>query len=149
VGNPGLTLDQQQAQVSAWAVIASPLLISTTLVDPAGIPNATLAILSAPEVIAVSQDALLVQGERVTPPNPDGAECWARPLASGGVAVLYLNRGPAPAVVLCTWAQIGLPSNASCMVRDLWARANVGAFTQQYGTQVAGTSALLLSVTAQ
>jgi alpha-galactosidase len=59
IGNPGLTLTEQKSQMSAWSLVAAPLLISTDLIS--GVDNATLAILSAPEVIAVHQDALAVQ----------------------------------------------------------------------------------------
>ena len=45
--------------MSTWAVVMAPILISTDLVS--GIDNATLSILAAPEVIAVSQDTLGVQ----------------------------------------------------------------------------------------
>ena len=78
----------------------------------------------------MDQDALGVQGVRVSPPAPDGAECWARPLADGSVAALLLNRAPAPGNVTCTWAQLGLPAPAApARVRDLWARADLGAFS--------------------
>jgi hypothetical protein len=59
IGNPGLTLTEQKSQMSAWSIIAAPLLISSDLTS--GLDNATLAILSAPEVIAVHRDTLAVQ----------------------------------------------------------------------------------------
>jgi len=64
------------------------LLISTELVD--GLDATTLGILTAPEVLAVSQDALGAQGIRVSAADPTGTECWARPLADGSVAALLL-----------------------------------------------------------
>lgn len=128
VGNAGLSLIEARAHFAAWALIASPLLIGSDLA--AGIDADSLAILSAPEVIAVSQDALGVQGVRVSAAAPDGAECWARPLADGSVAALLLNRGLAPADVTCTWAEIGLKQPAAAAsVRDLEARSDLGDFT--------------------
>ena len=92
-----------------------------------------LETLLAPEVLAVSQDSLGVQGTRVSPPAPDGSECWARPLADGSVAALLLNRGAALADVTCTWAQLGLKApTAAARVRDLWARKDLGTFTGAY-----------------
>lgn len=146
VGNPGLTFGEQQAHYSAWAIIASPLLIGTDV--GAGLDNATLAILSNPEVIAVSQDALGVQGIRVSPAAPSGTECWARPLADGSVAALLLNRGTTPATVTCTWSQLGLNQpNGSAAVRDLWQRKDMGSFTSQYGVMVDGHAAVMVKVT--
>jgi alpha-galactosidase len=130
VGQPGLTLTEQKSHFSAWAIMAAPLLISADLVS--GIANDTLAILAAPEVIAVDQDPLGVQGTRVSPANATGVECWAKPLADGAVAALLLNRGAGAADITCTWTEMGLPAGAQAEVRDLWARADLGAFTGSY-----------------
>ena len=58
--------------------MASPLLISTELLDA---DDATLSILLAPEIIAINQDALGVQGARVS--RDGGDEVFAKPLADG------------------------------------------------------------------
>jgi alpha-galactosidase len=131
VGDAGLSPDEARSHFAAWCVVAAPLLISNDLVS--GIDAETLAILSAPEVIAVQQDALGVQGVRVSPAAPAGAECWARPLADGSVAALLLNRGATPASVTCSWAELGLKDPAgAAAVRDLWARADLGTATGAY-----------------
>jgi alpha-galactosidase len=131
VGNAGLSPDEAQSHVAAWCIVAAPLLISNDLVS--GIDDATLALLTAPEVIAVDQDVLGVQGVRVSPAAPAGAECWAKPLADGSVAALLLNRGEAPADVTCTFAELGLANpNGAAAVRDLWARADLGSATGAY-----------------
>jgi alpha-galactosidase len=131
VGDAGLSPDEARSHFSAWCVVAAPLLISNDLVS--GIDSATLAILTAPEVIAVDQDALGVQGQRVSPAAPAGGECWAKPLADGSVAALLLNRGDAVADVTCTFAQLGLRDPAgAARVRDLWARADLGSATAAY-----------------
>jgi alpha-galactosidase len=72
VGDAGLSPDEARSHFSAWCVVAAPLLISNDLVS--GLDAATLAILSAPEVIAVDQDALGVQGfEILAAPAPTPA----------------------------------------------------------------------------
>jgi alpha-galactosidase len=148
VGDAGLSLDEARSHFAAWAVVAAPLLISNDLVS--GIDNETLAILSAPEVIAVDQDALGVQGVRVSPAAPLGAECWARPLADGSVAALLLNRGAAAADVTCSWAEIGLknPSGAAS-VRDLWLRSDLGSFTGGFTATALRSHASMLIKVAQ
>jgi alpha-galactosidase len=127
LGQPGISLLEAQSQIGAWAVVAAPLLLSLDLTIPQ--PPELLALLLNKEVIAVSQDAGRVQGVRVSAANASGAECWARPLAAGAsagvaippLAVLLLNRGDAPALVGCSWAELGIPAGASAAVRDLWA----------------------------
>lgn len=143
IGNAGLSPDEAQSHFSAWAVVAAPLLISADLVS--GLDAGSLAILSAPEVIGVDQDALGVQGVLVSPAAPQGQECWARPLADGGVAVLLLNRASTTAAVTCTWAQVGLPhANAPATVRDLVARKDLGSFTRAFTTPPLATHASML-----
>lgn len=148
VGNAGLSYDEQKSHFGAWCVVAAPLLIGTDLVS--GIDNATLAILTAPEVIAVNQDALGVQGIRVSSSDPNGPECWAKPLADGSVAALLLNRGSSNASVTCTFTEVGLKNpGASASVRDLWARADLGTFTTQFSATLATHASMLVKITPQ
>ncbi len=145
IGSPALTFDEQKAHFSAWCVIASPLLIGFDLRQA---DAATLSLLAAPEVLAVSQDSLGVQGVRVSPANATGTECWARPLADGSVAALLLNRGDAPSSATCTFQQLGLKQpNGAADVRDLWARADLGSFKGSYSAAgLAPHSAALVKV---
>lgn len=53
VGNVGLSFDEQLSHFALWCVMAAPLLIGT---DVHSASNNTLAILGAPELIAVDQD---------------------------------------------------------------------------------------------
>lgn len=146
IGNAGLSPVEARSHFWAWCIIASPLLIGTDLA--AGIDADSLAILSAPEVIAVSQDPLGVQGVRVSAPAPAGAECWARPLADGSVAALLLNRGLATADVTCTWAELGLQQPAAAAtVRDLAARKDLGSFTGAFtAAGLAGHASMIVKV---
>eukprot|EP00934_Nitzschia_sp_Nitz4_P001959 Nitzschia sp. Nitz4//scaffold88_size82704//3250//6228//NITZ4_005279-RA/size82704-processed-gene-0.62-mRNA-1//-1//CDS//3329559455//1959//frame0 len=59
VGNPGLSLSEQQAQFAFWAIFAAPLMISADLY---AMPEESRAILLNREVIAVNQDPLGRQG---------------------------------------------------------------------------------------
>lgn len=146
IGNAGLSLDEARSHFSAWAVIASPLLIGADVVS--GLDADILAILTAPEVLSVSQDALGVQGVRVSTPTPAGSECWARPLADGGVAALLLNRALGVADATCTFEELGLKNpNATAKVRDLWARADLGVFSNAFTAKgLAGHASMLVKV---
>jgi alpha-galactosidase len=132
IGDAGLSPIEARSHFGAWAVVAAPLLIAADIVS--GLDPDSLEVLSAPEVIAVDQDPLGVQGVRVSPHQPQGTECWARPLYDGGIALLLLNRAPlASANVLCDFAQAGvLKPGEGVKVRDLWARADLGVFVGNF-----------------
>ncbi len=88
VGNGKLSLAENRAHFSLWALLASPLLAGNDL------PNMKpeiKAILTNRDVIAIDQDRLGKQGSRV---YSDGeVEVWTRHLAGGAVAVAVLNAG--------------------------------------------------------
>jgi hypothetical protein len=62
IGNGGMTTAEYVTHFSLWAISKAPLLIGC---DVGKMSSATLATLSNPEVIAVNQDALGVQGKKV------------------------------------------------------------------------------------
>lgn len=62
VGNGGMTDAEYISHFSLWSISKSPLLIGC---DVTKMSNATLATLTNPEVIAVNQDPLGVQGKKV------------------------------------------------------------------------------------
>jgi hypothetical protein len=65
----GMTPDQDESHMALWAIMASKLLIS---VDPRKFTPHALALVSNPELIAIDQDALKLQGQRVVPPVSPG-----------------------------------------------------------------------------
>lgn len=146
VGNAGLSPDEARSHFAAWAVVAAPLLIGADVVS--GLDADSLAILTAPEVIAVNQDSLGVQGVRVSARNASGSECWARPLSDGSVAALLLNRALGAADATCTWEELGLRSpTAPARVRDLWARADLGSFSGAFTAKgLPGHASMLVKV---
>jgi alpha-galactosidase len=88
VGNGKLSLAENRAHFSMWAMLASPLLAGNDL------PNMKpeiKAILTNRDVIAIDQDSLGKQASRV---YADGeVEVWTRPLSGGAMAVAVLNAG--------------------------------------------------------
>jgi hypothetical protein len=62
VGNGGMTDAEYVSHFSLWAISKAPLLIGC---DVTKITNATVQILTNPEVIAVNQDPLGIQGKKV------------------------------------------------------------------------------------
>ncbi len=88
VGNGKLTLGENRSHFSMWAMLAAPLLAGNDL------PNMKpeiKAILTNKDVIAIDQDRLGRQGERV---YSDGeVEVWTRHLSGGALAVAVLAAG--------------------------------------------------------
>lgn len=61
-GNFGLSYDEAKAQLSLWAIMASPLLMSN---DLRSIKPEFLTLLKNEEVIKVNQDSLGIMGKRI------------------------------------------------------------------------------------
>ncbi len=62
IGNGGMTDTEYRTHFSLWAISKAPLIIGS---DVRKISAATLSILTNPEVIAVNQDPLGIQGKKV------------------------------------------------------------------------------------
>jgi hypothetical protein len=62
IGNGGMTDVEYITHFSLWAITKAPLIIGC---DVTNISAATLSILTNPEVIAVNQDPLGVQGKKI------------------------------------------------------------------------------------
>jgi len=60
-------------------------------------------------------------------------EVWAGPLSDGAQAVLLFNRGNTGSEpITVKWTDIGFPPDHSAIVRDLWARKDLGTYTGSY-----------------
>jgi len=88
VGNGKLTLDENRLHMGMWAMLAAPLLAGNNLSQLT--PEIT-AILTNREVIAIDQDPLGRQAERIFAEGP--VEIWAKPLANGNRAIAIFNFG--------------------------------------------------------
>ncbi len=137
---------EYRAQLSLWAVMAAPLF---TTADVTAASPAILALLSNPEVLAIDQDALALSGFRVGVGGAyaNGLEVWSKPLSACGTrAVALFNRGDQAAEFSVKWADIGLAPGAA-QLRDVWARADLPAATDQYTVNVPAHAAQLVKIT--
>ncbi len=97
----GLTHTEQKAQLSFWAMLAAPLILGN---DPRQMSNAELRILTAREVLDISQDSLGRQAVRVK--KEGRISTWRKDLSSGAYALLLHNGGNAAAHVTVVWKDV-------------------------------------------
>jgi alpha-galactosidase len=117
VGSSALTVGEERAHFSLWAMLAAPLLAGHDLSTAS--PE-SLATLTNDEVIAIDQDREGRQARRVR--RKDGIETWVKPLAGDAWAVLLLNRRWSARELTVRLADVPrLPEAESFTVRDLWA----------------------------
>lgn len=115
VGNAALTDAESRAHFSMWSAFASPLLVGN---DLSQMSDATAAILTNLDVIALDQDALTLQAVLLGQQGDVGV--YAKPLgACGARGVVLLNRGTRAADASVTWQSLGLASGVA-QVDDLW-----------------------------
>ena len=139
VGN-GLSDVEDRSHFSLWALLAAPLFASNDLSTMSVMTKETL---TNREVIAVNQDPLGIQGEKV---RDDGdEELWVRPLAGGAKAVVFLNRGPNRVRIKLRFAELGWPG-AYASVRNLWLKQDAGVFSEGYSAEVAAHGVVMLRV---
>ena len=137
----GMTPAEARAQLSMWAIVAAPLILGS---DPRALSVPTVKMLSNPQVIAVDQDPLGIQGRPVQ--QQGSGQVWSKPLLGGGRAVALLNRGTAPLRITTSTTKVGLAAAREYALQDLWAhtaRTTTGAIT----AVVAAHSVVLYRVT--
>lgn len=143
IGMPGLTDAQNRTHMSLWSISGAPLLVGADLTK---LSDTTLATLTNPEVLAVDQDALGLQGVKVATYG-DGLEVWSKALSTPGErAVLMLNRTGEGMSIKVNWSDLGLPDSTSATVRDVWAHRDLGSLNGSYSTTVPALDAVMLIV---
>src|SRR6201993_2273812 len=139
VGNGGMNQDEYRQHMSLWVILAAPLLAGN---DLSKMSPETLAILTNKDVIAVDQDKLGKQGDRVWAEGPK--EIWAKPLSGGAKAVALFNRAPDPKSITLKLGEVGFGANAK--LRDLWTGKDVTATNGSYTVLIPKHGVVLLRV---
>ncbi|EAZ03724.1 hypothetical protein OsI_25855 [Oryza sativa Indica Group] len=145
VGNGGMTNDEYVVHISLWAIAKAPLIIGC---DVRSISRETMEILSNPEVIAINQDPLGVQGKKVRKYDNE-IEVWAGPLSQQRTAVLLLNRGATGSrQITAAWQDIGVGPGVAVEAKNVWLHATApGRFTGSLTAEVAAHSCKLFVLT--
>jgi alpha-galactosidase len=126
--------------MALWALLAAPLLAGN---DLSRMPPETLAILTNRDVIAIDQDPLGTQGDRVSAVGP--VEVWAKPLQGGAKAVGLFNRDDTPLPVTVNLSELGFPAGANA--RDIWQAKDLGKLQDTYTVSVPRHGVVLLRLT--
>ncbi|MGB0125491.1 MAG: glycoside hydrolase family 27 protein [Silvibacterium sp.] len=139
VGNGGMTEDEYRTHMTLWTILAAPLLAGN---DVSKMSPQTLALLTNKEVIAVDQDRLGRQGDRVWAEGE--SEIWAKPLIGGAKAVGLFNRADTARPISLKLSSIGFANGTK--LHDLWAGKEVEAKDGVYTVMVPAHGAVMLKV---
>jgi alpha-galactosidase len=142
VGN-GPTETESRAHFSLWALLNAPLLAGN---DIRSMSAATRTILTNTDVIAVDQDWGGRQGSKLS--DNGNLEVWRKPMSTGAVATVLLNRGTSTATVSTTATALGLGAASSYTLRDLWAHTD-GTSTGAVSASVPAHGAAMFLVSAR
>jgi len=135
----GCNSAEYETQVSMWCILAAPLMIGC---DIRNMNAETRRILTNPEAIAVDQDPLGKQGNRVA--RTASTDVWRKPMANGHLAIALLNRGDQETTITANWKDLGVKANESLGIRDLWLHKELGSFRGSFSAKVAPHATLLL-----
>jgi len=139
IGNGKMNSDEYRTQMSLWCLLAAPLFAGNDLTR---MDAATLKLLTNPEVIAVDQDAVGVQGHCARPEGPE--QIWTKRLADGNTAVGVFNLDAHPMSITVNFKALGLPEKVQA--RDLWLQKDLGALDENITLPVTRHGAMLLKV---
>eukprot|EP01105_Mastigella_eilhardi_P006372 TRINITY_DN17970_c0_g1_i1.p1 TRINITY_DN17970_c0_g1~~TRINITY_DN17970_c0_g1_i1.p1 ORF type:complete len:440 (-),score=119.36 TRINITY_DN17970_c0_g1_i1:48-1202(-) len=144
IGQGAQTAGQYRAQMFLFAVLGSPIILGC---DPRNITADVLALLTAPEVLAVDQDSDCVQGSLLNATN-GATEIWGKPLSDGSFAVALLNKGTTAAdawvhIMDYTHSTFYPAQFQAAHVRDLWLRKDLGVHQGWFKANVPAQDCLL------
>jgi alpha-galactosidase len=138
----GMSAAQFRSQLSMWAMLAAPLMISDDLTK---ISPASIQAVQNTEVIAIDQDPGGVQGTLLS--SAGNGQVWVKPLIDGSRAVALLNRGSSAITIKTSASAIGLPSTSSYTLRNVWTHTT-SSTSASISAEVPGDSTVLLRVSA-
>ena len=119
IGNGKMDQDEYRTHMTLWVLLASPLLAGN---DLSKMTDADKALLMNKEAIAIDQDSLGKQGDRLY--ESGDLDVWTKPLTGGRVAVGLFNRSWSVRDVSVDLAAIGFKNGGN--VRDVWKGKDLG-----------------------
>jgi alpha-galactosidase len=148
VGN-GMSVSEDRAHFSMWAMLAAPMLAGN---DLRTMSEETRRILTNAEVIAIDQDPLGIQGFKYA--DDGDLEIWFKPLENEDWAMCVLNRGSTPRQVDFSWQEEKVEDDFAnrktlfgyrvYRVRDLWTGGDLGTTRTPLDVTVPGHDVLMV-----
>jgi alpha-galactosidase len=134
---------EERSQVSIWAIMAAPLLLSN---DPSNMSQYERETITNHDVIAIDQDPAGIQGTVVTQDDSGNLQVWAKPLqGQNSWAVALFNRSDQPAEMRVNFSDLGLKA-PDAGVRDIWDWAPAQTVSGGYSATVDPHGTVLLKV---
>lgn len=130
---------EQLTHMSLWCLLSAPLLIGC---DLTALDEWTLTLLTNDEVIALDQDPLGRQAQRIS--REMYAEVYRKELHDGSIAVGLFNRGPTSTDVSVSWNDLGISGKHT--VRDLWRHEDLGTYGGSFSAQIPPHGVVLVKV---
>jgi alpha-galactosidase len=119
IGNGKMTEEEYRTHMSLWVLLAAPLIAGN---DLSKMTEADKNLLMNKEAIAIDQDALGKQGDRLY--QSGDFDVWTKPLSDGRIAVGLFNRSWDNREVSVDLAEIGFRNGAR--LRDVWKQKDLG-----------------------
>jgi len=142
VGNGKLTHDENMTHMTLWSILAAPLIAGNNLT---AMTDDVKSILMNKDVIAIDQDPLGKQGDRVYAEGP--VEIWAKPLNGGAMAVAVFNFGELQTDmkgIRLHLKELGIAKPVKA--HDVWANKDLGTITDDFKTTVPRHGVVLLTI---
>lgn len=144
VGMHGMSELQDQVEMSLWSISGAPLLIGA---DIKQLSSDSLSILMNPEVIAIDQDSLRLQGVQIPRANP-ALEVLAKRLAGDGRrAVVLFNKSASSARMSIAWTELGLDPSLPAKAKDVWSHKELGTYTSSFAAAVPAGAVVMIALT--
>jgi alpha-galactosidase len=144
VGNGKMKHDENITHMTMWSMLAAPLMAGNNLTE---MSDDVRSILTNKEAIAIDQDKLGKQGDRVW--AGEETEIWARPLADGSVAYAIFNLSTDRSTMRglrLHLKEAGFPSGTA-HARDLWEHKDLGTIKDTDVFTIPSHGAVLLKLT--
>ena len=135
---------ESRTQFGAWCILSSPLILAIDIIDDSSL-GPVLPFIANPEAIAINQNYFGFSGGRLHPSastfSDGGANITllSKPTSwdNTSAALMVVNVGDGTSGTSCTIAfsdvpYFSVPSGRRVRVRDVWARADVGAFEASF-----------------
>ncbi|MBV8665732.1 MAG: glycoside hydrolase family 27 protein [Burkholderiaceae bacterium] len=140
IGNGGMKPEEYRTHISLWALLAAPLLAGNDLTK---MTPETIALLTNRDIIAIDQDKLGKQGDRVY--SEGELETWMKPMADGSKIVALFNRHDVQNGIIVDFRKLGFKHPVKA--HDIWANKDLGTMPEKVELLLPGHDVILLRVT--